>query len=352
MNSPRDQIGHGITVASIYSCWELHRQENAIADGVDVIINISLGMEESTMLTIVILIGTFAAMEKGIIVSCAAGNEGPSSTVYNGRHHRSIACRVLISWKWNENRRTIQICWNTSLLNVPLVHTKLQSPCNNSHKLTDLACHGVVVCDDGYNTIKKIEEISSLEVLGAILISNSEVEYVSCACTFISVQDGNVLMNYVESTNMPLVNMNFRETITRANIRAPSLPYYASRGPSHVYVGTVKPDVMAPGSQILGARVPNKPAGYVQWLEFPSLASPHVTGLAALLKSAHPKWSPAAIRSTILTANPFDNRETPIQDAGNNFPFASPLAMGSGMILARTFGAYQIQHVESRSKKN
>lgn len=159
-------------------------------------------------------------------------------------------------------------------------------------------------------------------------------------------------MNYIESTNMPLVNMTFWETITRATIRAPSLPYYASRGPSHVYVGIVKPDVMAPGSQILGARVPNKQAGYVQWLEFPSLASPHVTGLAALLKSAHPKWSPAAIRSTILPANPFDNRQTPIQDAGNNFPFASPLAMGSGMILARTFGAYQIQHVESRSKKN
>ncbi|VVA33592.1 PREDICTED: subtilisin [Prunus dulcis] len=68
---------------------------------------------------------------------------------------------------------------------------------------------------------------------------------------------------------------------------------------------------MAPGSQILDAWVPNKPAGYVQWLEFPlydnyiidsgtSLASPHVTGLAALLKTAHPKWSPVAIRSTIF----------------------------------------------------
>ncbi|KAH0996609.1 hypothetical protein GBA52_020473 [Prunus armeniaca] len=222
-------------------------------------------MEESTMLTNVILIGTFAAMEKGIIVSCAAGNEGPSSTVYNGRHHRSIACRVHISWKWNENRRTIKICWNTSLLNVPLVHTKLQSPCNNSHKLTDLACHGVVVCDDGYNATKQVEEISSSQVLGAILISNSEVEYVSCACTFISVQDGNVLMNYVESTNMPLVNMTFQVCRIMRH----------DRGPSHVYVGIVKPDVMAPGSQILGARVPNKPAVYVQWLEFPSLAWLH-----------------------------------------------------------------------------
>lgn len=62
------------------------------------------------------------------------------------------------------------------------------------------------------------------------------------------------------------------------------------------------------------------------------MAAPHAAGMAALVKRAHPDWSPAAIRSAIMTtANPFDNNLSPIKDVSNYQP-ASPLDIGAGHI--------------------
>ncbi|GMI91148.1 subtilase 1.8 [Hibiscus trionum] len=101
---------------------------------------------------------------------------------------------------------------------------------------------------------------------------------------------------------------------------------------------------MAPGSLILAAYNPNNYAaaigGYIflssnyTLLSGTSMACPHASGVAALLKGAHPEWSAAAIRSALVTtANPLDNTLKPIRDNGDvSLSFASPLAMGAGQI--------------------
>ncbi|PON50589.1 Peptidase S8, subtilisin-related [Trema orientale] len=101
---------------------------------------------------------------------------------------------------------------------------------------------------------------------------------------------------------------------------------------------------MAPGSLVLGAWIPSTSAARKGLLKQPpytnytldfgtSLACPHVAGVAALLKAAHPKWSAAAIRSAIMTtATPLDNTLHPIRDSNSPPTNASPLAMGSGHI--------------------
>ena len=68
-------------------------------------------------------------------------------------------------------------------------------------------------------------------------------------------------------------------------------------------VNVVQPDIAAPGVNVLAAFTPKDPDAY-QGFAFKtgtSMSCPHVSGIVALLKSLHPSWSPAAIRSALTT---------------------------------------------------
>ena len=57
-----------------------------------------------------------------------------------------------------------------------------------------------------------------------------------------------------------------------------------------------QPDIAAPGVGILAAK-----GHSYQFMSGTSMACPHVSGVAALIKSVHPGWSPAMIKSAIVT---------------------------------------------------
>ena len=89
-----------------------------------------------------------------------------------------------------------------------------------------------------------------------------------------------------------------------AATKAWTTAYFSSAGPSPVDF-SVKPDVSAPGYAVssavplaLGLWAPQFP--YEAWAGT-SMATPHVSGLAALIKSAHPTWSPMMIKSAIIS---------------------------------------------------
>jgi subtilisin family serine protease len=79
---------------------------------------------------------------------------------------------------------------------------------------------------------------------------------------------------------------------------------FSSRGPAPIQ-DILKPDVTAPGINILAGFTPdaiNSVKGEnFAYLTGTSMATPHVTGVAALLRQAHPDWSPAAIKSALMT---------------------------------------------------
>ena len=80
---------------------------------------------------------------------------------------------------------------------------------------------------------------------------------------------------------------------------------FSSRGPSLSDANFVKPDVTAPGVDILAGQTPDVANGLrgevYQYMSGTSQAAPEVTGVAALLKQAHPTWSPSAIKSALMT---------------------------------------------------
>jgi hypothetical protein len=105
---------------------------------------------------------------------------------------------------------------------------------------------------------------------------------------------------------------------------------FSSRGPNPVAPDIIKPDITAPGLQILAGNTPY-PIGGVQGELFQAIAgtsmsSPHIAGVFALIDQAHPDWSPAMARSAIMT--------TAYQDVRDNdrVSQADPFDMGAGHV--------------------
>jgi subtilisin family serine protease len=80
---------------------------------------------------------------------------------------------------------------------------------------------------------------------------------------------------------------------------------FSSRGPNPSVPGVLKPDVTAPGVDILAAF--NTPAGSVgappeyNSISGTSMSGPHTAGAAALVRALRPNWSPDEVRSALIT---------------------------------------------------
>ncbi|KAM0891491.1 hypothetical protein ACQ4PT_026387 [Festuca glaucescens] len=116
---------------------------------------------------------------------------------------------------------------------------------------------------------------------------------------------------------------------------------FSSRGPNFRAPEILKPDVTAPGVDILaawtGANSPTEldvDTRRVQYniISGTSMPCPHVSGVVALLQQARPEWSPAAVKPALMTtAYNADNAGGIIGDMSTGNA-STPFAHGAGHV--------------------
>lgn len=330
----------------------------AIKDGVD-ILSLSLGARIHYYGADVIAIGAFSAMEKGILVSCSAGNDGPSPqtlsndapwilTVGASTMDRSIRVTVKLGDGRELEGESVFQPANVASEMLPLVHptgtgNPFQTNCVRMGNITGK----IAVCrwSQDIPRVRIGSLVKNAGGAGMILVNTEVGGYTTLAdahvlpASHISYNDGEKIKTYLKSSGKPTATLEFKGTII-GNTSAPAVASFSSRGPSVASPRILKPDIIGPGVSVLAAwpfpvgssHQASKPAPYnFNIISGTSMSTPHLSGIAALVKSMHPDWSPAAIKSAIMTTSDITRHDgEPIKDEQRR-P-ASHFMMGAGHV--------------------
>ncbi|CAH1413354.1 unnamed protein product [Lactuca virosa] len=350
-------------VGGCFSSDILAAMEKAITDNVNVM-SMSLGGGTADYYRDSVAIGAFAAMEKGILISCSAGNAGPTpyslsnvspwiTTVGAGTLDRDFPAYVSLGN--GKNYSGVSLYKGPSLPNkmLPIVYAGNASNstsgalCMPGTLIPEMVKGKLVLCDRGVNArVQKGSVVKEAGGAGMVLTNtaaNGE-ELVADAhllpATTVGQKAGDEIRKYVISDSSPTATILFEGT--KLGIEpSPVVASFSSRGPNTITPEILKPDILAPGVNILagwsGAVGPTGLPDDSRRVEFniisgTSMSCPHVSGLAALLKAAHPNWSPAAIKSALMTTayTAYKNGKI-IEDLATGNP-STPFDHGAGHV--------------------
>lgn len=378
--------------------------EQAVFDGVD-ILNLSVGPNSPPATTKTTFLNPFdatllSAVKAGVFVAQASGNGGPAAktivsyspwiasvgaavddrryknhlTLGNGK----ILAGTGLSPSTGPNQKFTMVAANDVLLDSSVVKSSA-SDCQKPEVLNGNMVKGnILLCGYSFNfvsgsaSIKKVAETAkSIGAIGFVLA----VENASPGTKFDPVPVGipGILITDV-SNSMELIDYYNVSTLRDWTGRvksykavgsignglepilhksAPMVALFSARGPNVKDfkledADLLKPDIVAPGSLIWASWSPNgtDEANYLgenfAMISGTSMAAPHISGIAALIKQKHPRWSPAAIKSALMTtSNTLDRGERPIlaqQYSGAEtmtFVPATPFDYGSGHVNPR-----------------
>jgi hypothetical protein len=313
--------------------------EQAVTDGVNVL-NYSISGGET--LADAVDQAFLHAVNAGVFVSASAGNSGPANqvahispwltTVAASTHDRVFGATVTLGNGAVYKGYSLN---TTPLPAAPLVRGEdvrvsaasatagrlcYSAGWNGGVAVLDPAkvAGKIVTCDRGTNDrVDKSLAVKQAGGIGMIMVDNGGgpvAEVHSVPTVHLTAADGALVKTYATGNGATAALSRF--TTGAGDTPAPVMAGFSSRGPNRYDANVLKPDVTAPGANVLAAVTPDLSAadraslvtGTLQtvplaWALYDgtSMSSPHVAGIAALLKQLHPTWSPAAIKSAIMT---------------------------------------------------
>ncbi|PKU78512.1 subtilisin-like protease SBT1.5 [Dendrobium catenatum] len=365
--APRAHIA-SYRVCTPFSCSDsniLKGFDQAIQDGVD-LIQISIGGVKDVYYRNGIVKGSFAALTKGILTVNSAGNDGPAKSTVNNDvpwilqvGAANIDRRVTAVLRLDNGMEFFGMSAYqpdpSTAVDLPLVYpgvkdTDATLACERGSMAGFDVVGKMVLCGVGHNdNIEKAKIVKAAGGAGIIVMNQRQDAYTINADPYVipaihvSYNDAIKILNYLNTSQNATGTITFKGT--EYGIRpSPAVASFSSRGPSLLNGGILKPDVIAPGVNILSAWPFEVGKGWAYdvsktmknftFEKGTSMAAPHVSGVAALLKDLYQDWSPAAIKSAIMTTTYIVDRNGGpiIDDASNTRDRADIFAVGAGHI--------------------
>ncbi|MFC0624055.1 S8 family peptidase [Kribbella deserti] len=338
-------------IAAYKACWPggcassdlVSAIDAAVGDGVDVI-NYSIGDGDPDFLDADDVAFLFAR-QAGVFVAASAGNSGPgASTVDHGgpwlttvgasTHNRSFAGTATLG-----NGTAFQGASVTQDLPMtPLVDGAAAGSEGCLSGLSPAAVTGkIVLCKGSFSRAARSLAVKNAGGAGMILYTESQSDALlsdnhHVPAVHIRNSDGLAIKAYAAAAGAATASLSGG---SKAFGGGNTMAAFSSRGPlvdsARSTGDLLKPDVTAPGVQILAGTTPTAfvgaPGQLFQAIAGTSMSSPHVAGIGALLRDLHPGWTPDMMQSALMTSA----RQDVLKEDGTT-P-ADPFDFGAGHIV-------------------
>ena len=312
--------------------------DDAVTDGVDVI-NYSISGTRTNFADPV-EIAFLNATAAGVFVAASAGNSGPGNevahmspwlmTVAASTHDRQSLADFTTGDR-AAHRNGVSVYG--SVLTAPVVlaesipatgRTVADARRCFANALDSTAAIGkIVVCDRGVTArVDKSAEVKRVGGVGMVLLNTSAAtdslvaDFHSVPAVHLAFAERASIYNYVNGADAGAFG-TISPPSSPPPVIAPVMPDFSSRGPNKANLNILKPDLTGPGVDVIAAYIDESPAQQAQHdatasgsftpkananqISGTSMSSPHVAGAAALLRQKYPTWSPAAIKSALMT---------------------------------------------------